>query len=174
VARFIEKPSRERAAEMVAQGYLWNSGIFVWRVGDFLDEVRARTPEVAGALDQYAGAHPDLPRFFREVQPISVDVGVLERSQRVYVIPGDFGWDDVGTWAALHRVRSRDAAGNVTHGSTTLVDATDNVVYAEGGRAVLYGVSDLVVLVHQGLTVVTTRDRSADLKQLIEQLPPHA
>ena len=98
VERFVEKPDRETAQRMVAEGFLWNSGIFVWRVGDFLDEVRALTPEVAPALDAAGG---DIGRFFAAVKPISVDVGVLERSRRVLVLPGDFGWDDVGTWAAL-------------------------------------------------------------------------
>jgi mannose-1-phosphate guanylyltransferase len=172
VARFVEKPSRERAAEMVASGYLWNSGIFVWRVGDFLDEIAAHTPEVAPALASIDDA-PDAPaRFFAAVKPISVDVGVLERSARVFVVPGDFGWDDVGTWASLHRVRRPDAHGNVASGTVFAADAANNVVHAEGNAVVLFGVSDLVVITRNGLTVVTTRERSADLKNLVEALPP--
>ena len=169
VAQFVEKPSRERAAEMVREGYLWNSGIFVWRVGDFLREVRAHTPEVAPALAQ---AHGDIVRFFSSVQSISVDVGVLERTERVVVIPGSFGWDDVGTWAALARVRDQDAAGNASNGPVHVVDAHDNVVHAEAGDVVLYGVRDLVVVVRDGLTLVTTKERAADLKTLLDQLPP--
>lgn len=169
VAEFVEKPNRERATEMVRDGYLWNSGIFVWCVGDFLQEVRAHTPEVATAL---ADAPADIERFFSSVTSISVDVGVLERSSRVVVIPGDFGWDDVGTWAALARVRERDADGNAANGLVHLVDASDNVVQAEGNAVVLYGVSDLVVVVRDGLTLVTTTDKAADLKTLLEALPP--
>lgn len=171
VARFVEKPSRERAAEMCEQGYLWNSGIFVWRVGDFLDEVRALTPEVAPALATFGGANPDLAKFFDAVQSISVDVGVLERSERIFVIPGDFEWDDVGTWASLRRVRRQDASGNVVHGTGYLVDSRDTVVYSDGGTVVTYGVSDLVVVTREGLTVVTTIDKAADLKTLIDALP---
>lgn len=175
VRRFVEKPSRDRAAEMVVAGYLWNSGIFVWRVGDFLAEVRALTPELANALAVAASEPATLEpvRFFDAVlAPVSVDVGVLERSARVMVLPGDFGWDDVGTWASLHRVRQPDRAGNVASGVVHLADATGNVVHAEGSAVVLYGVSDLVVITRDGLTVVTTRDRSADLKSLVEHLPP--
>ncbi|MEN9818456.1 MAG: putative mannose-phosphate guanylyltransferase, partial [Gemmatimonadota bacterium] len=103
VARFVEKPDRPRAAQMVADGFLWNSGIFAWRAGDLLDEVAALTPEVAPAL---AAAGDDLAAFFAGVRtPVAIDVGVMERSARVLVLRGDFGWDDVGTWAALHRVR---------------------------------------------------------------------
>jgi mannose-1-phosphate guanylyltransferase len=172
VRRFIEKPTRERAVELCANACLWNSGIFVWRVGDFLDEVRKHTPEVAHALDEVDGTPDSLGRFFASVKSVSVDVGVLERSDCVYVIPGDFGWDDVGTWASLHRVRAQDGHGNVVSGSAVVSDATNNVVHAEGNAVVLFGVSDLVVVTRDGLTLVTTRDRSVDLKGLIESLPP--
>lgn len=169
VAEFVEKPGAERAGQMVREGYLWNSGIFVWRVADFLAEVRTHCREVAPALD----AHPDdLEKFFTAVRnPIAVDVGVLERSDRVAVIPGDFGWDDVGTWAALRRVRSADSAGNVMSGLVHAVDSAGNVVHAEGNEVVLYGVSDLVVVTHDGLTLVTTTQHAADLKQLLTALP---
>lgn len=169
VARFVEKPDRETAGRLVREGYLWNSGIFVWRADDFLDEVRALTPEVSPALS----AGTDIARFFQLTQSTSVDVGVLERSTRVMVLPGDFGWDDVGTWASLRRVRARDAAGNAANGDVHAVDAHDNVVHAEGNTVVLYGVSDLVVVTRDGLTVVTTVDRAVDLKTLIEALPAH-
>jgi mannose-1-phosphate guanylyltransferase len=172
VEQFVEKPNRARAVEMVNAGYLWNSGIFVWRVADFLREVDAHTPEVAPALRAARAAGLDGATFFSRVQSVSVDVGVLERSQRVLVVPGSFGWDDVGTWAALRRVRPTDAAGNAVHGLVHAEDAAGNVVYADGNAVVLYGVSDLVVVTKDGLTVVTTVDRSADLKSLVESLPP--
>ena len=169
VARFVEKPDRAGAERMQKEGYLWNSGIFVWRVGDFLDAINEHTPEVAPALK---GAGDDIKRFFSTVRPISVDVGVLERSDKVMVLRGDFGWDDVGTWAALARVRTPDAQGNASIGRTFLHDAKHNVVHAEGNTVVLYGVSDLVVVTREGLTFVTTLDRAADLKKLLEALPP--
>jgi mannose-1-phosphate guanylyltransferase len=170
VARFVEKPDRVRAAAMVADGYLWNSGIFVWRVGDFLSEVQAHTPEIAPHL---AAHRADLAGFFAAVTTgIAVDVGVLERSSRVLVLRGDFGWDDVGTWAALRRVRPSDEQGNAVVGPVHALEARDNVVHADGNAVVLYGVSDLVVVTRAGLTLVTTIDRASDLKKLIESLPP--
>ncbi len=168
VTRFVEKPNRVRAESMMNEGYLWNSGIFAWRVGDFLDEVRAHTPEVSKALPR---AENGLAEFFNAVVPVSVDVGVLERSNRVRVLSGDFGWDDVGTWGALRRVKPEDDSGNVTSGNVFALDARGNVVYAEGSAVVLYGVSDLVVVTRDGLTLVTTADRSADLKTLVDSLP---
>ena len=128
------------------------------------------TPEIAPHL----AAHPnDLAGFFGAITSgIAVDVGVMERSKRVIVLPGDFGWDDVGTWAALRRVRVRDANGNASSGDVHVLDATNNVVHADGSAVVLYGVQDLVVVSRDGLTLVTTTDRAADLKKLIESLPP--
>ena len=171
VARFVEKPDRARAEWMLHEGYLWNSGIFVWRVSDFLSEVNAHTPEISAALA--ANRDRGLAAFFDAVVPISVDVGVLERSGRVRVVSGDFGWDDVGTWGALRRVKAEDENGNVTSGDVFALDSTGSVIHAEGNSVVLYGVSDLVVVTRGGLTVVTTTDRSADLKTLIDSLPAH-
>jgi mannose-1-phosphate guanylyltransferase len=170
VARFVEKPDRERAEAMVRDGFLWNSGIFVWRAGDFLDEIAAHTPEIAPHL----AAHPDdVAGFFGAIEkPIAVDVGVMERSRRVLVLPGDFGWDDVGTWAALKRVRACDERGNAMSGIVHALESSDNVVHAEGNAVVLYGVRDLVVVSRPGLTLVTTTERASDLKQLIDTLPP--
>jgi len=170
VARFVEKPDRATAERMVRDGFLWNSGIFVWRVKDFLAEVNAHSPEIAAGLRSEAAA--DINRFFAAVQPITVDYAVMERSARVLVLPGDFGWDDVGTWGALHRVRRLDATHNAVAGSVHAVEARDNVVHAESGTVVLYGVHDLVVVTRPGLTLVTTRERAADLKTLLERLPP--
>ncbi len=169
VQKFEEKPKGDRARKLVDEGFLWNSGIFVWRVGDFLSEVRTHCHEVARSLRDSEDA--DIDEFFAGVQPISVDEGVLERSARVLVLPGDFGWDDVGTWAALHRVRARDADGNATSGAVNVVESRDNVVYAERNTVVLYGVSDLVVVSRPGLTMVTTRDKAAALKTLLDSLP---
>jgi mannose-1-phosphate guanylyltransferase len=171
VKSFVEKPPRERAEQMWNQGFLWNSGIFAWRVGDFLDEVRSHAHEIAPALQK----HPNsLQKFFAAIpKPVPVDTAVLERSKRVMVLPGDFGWDDVGTWGSLRRVRERDAHGNAVSGGAHVLDAANNVVHSDDGQqVVLYGVNDLVVIARDGLTVVTTVDKSVDLKRLVESLPP--
>jgi mannose-1-phosphate guanylyltransferase len=171
VARFVEKPDRDRAEAMVRDGFLWNSGIFVWRAGDFLDEIAALTPEIAPHL---AAHRNDVAGFFGAVErPIAVDVGVMERSSRVLVLRGDFGWDDVGTWAALRRVRACDERGNALNGLVHAIESSDNVVHSNGNAIILYGVRDLVVVSRDGLTLVTTTERASDLKQLIDALPAH-
>ena len=170
VARFVEKPDIPRATQMVADGYLWNSGIFAWRAQDLLDEVMAVTPELGAALANVAAG---AEAFFGAVTGgVSIDVGVLERSRRVLVLAGDFGWDDVGTWAALQRVRRHDADGNANFGRVVTQRSARNVVHAEGSAVVLYGVSDLVVVVRDGVTLVTTVDLAHDLKSLVDHLPP--
>jgi mannose-1-phosphate guanylyltransferase len=169
VARFAEKPSQERANALVAEGAMWNSGIFAWPVDVFLDELAALCPSVARPL---AAAGDDASAFFAGVKdPIAVDVGVLERSSKVFVLPGSFGWNDVGTWAALRGVRASDADGNVAHGRVQLRDSADNVVYAAGAHVVLYGVRGLVVVEHDGVVLVTTEEKARNLKPLLETLP---
>lgn len=96
---------------------------------------------------------------------------MLERSAEVAVLPGAFGWDDVGTWAALRRVRPLDAHGNAVHGRVVSVDAGANVVHTDSATVVLYGVRDLVVAVRDGVVLVTTVDRATDLKPLVAHLP---
>ena len=95
----------------------------------------------------------------------------MERSRRVLVLPGDFAWDDVGTWGALGRVRACDESGNANTGRVHALDARRNVVHAGGNAVVVYGVDDLVIVTGDGLTLVTTVDRSSDLKSLIDSLP---
>ena len=170
VKRFVEKPDVQTAQKLRADGYLWNSGIFIWTVGDFLSEVRQHAVELKKAMSLSEDA--DASEFFSSVaKPVSVDNAVLERSRNVAVLRGDFGWDDVGTWSALARVRDKDEFGNVTTGDAHLLDSADNVVHADGGQVVMYGVENLVVVVHKGLTLVTTREKAADLKRLVESLP---
>ena len=170
VARFTEKPSSEEAARLVASGALWNSGLFAWTAARFLAETRAVATEISGVLAQLeAGAVQD---FFSNVTPIAVDCSHFERSDRVAVVPGNFPWDDVGTWGALSRVRSQDNSGNVLVGDTVQRDASNCVVWAEDGAVVIDGVQGLVVVQANGVTLVTTTERSAHLKQLLTSLPP--
>ena len=170
VARFTEKPSREEAERLISGGALWNSGLFAWRAARLLGEVAAHTPEIARALALLDAGQ--VVRFFAEVTPIAIDTGLLERSDRVAVIPADFPWDDVGTWDALGRVRERDPSGNATHGPAHLVDATGCVVWSSRIPIVVAGVKDLVVVEANGRILVMHRSRTGDLKKVLEQLPP--
>ena len=168
VRRFVEKPDAETAATYVASGrHLWNTGIFVWRAADLLDAVRGLSPEMGAALPALEPGGDGVEAFFDRVEPVSVDVGVLERAANVEVAVGEFTWDDVGTWGALARSREPDEAGNVASGDVALVEAYDNIVWSEDGRVVLFGVDDLVVVRSGDEVLVTRRDLAADLKRAL-------
>jgi mannose-1-phosphate guanylyltransferase len=171
VDAFVEKPGLDVARQYVDSGnYLWNSGIFVWRAARLLDEVRAATPELAGLLPLLDAG--DAAEFFAVAPRLSIDEGVLERSDRVGVMDATFEWDDVGTWDAVGRTRAADGRGNVTQGDAALVDSDGCVVWNEGAEpVVVFGVRDLTVVRAGGVTLVLPRDRAADLKTLLDALP---
>ncbi|HLU25574.1 MAG TPA: sugar phosphate nucleotidyltransferase [Longimicrobiales bacterium] len=172
VLDFVEKPDRDTAQEYLLRGdFLWNSGLFVWPVRFFLDQIRTHTPELATLL-------PLLDRgedaeFFDRAPELSIDVGLLERSDRVAVARATFRWDDVGTWDAVGRTLPTDAAGNVRVGDAHVVDSENCIAWSEDGSVVVFGARDLVVVRTGRLTLVLPRERSADLKVLLEAIPEH-
>lgn len=170
VRTFREKPDQSTARQLVAEGALWNSGLFAWTARRFLEEIRQHAPEVAVALPRLEA--DDAAGFFAAVGAVAVDVAVLERSTRVRTIRGTFPWDDLGTWDALMRVRATDSTGNVTQGPVHSVDAGGCVAWAdEDTPIVLDGVRDLVVIHANGRILVMHRARAADLKRTLERLP---
>jgi mannose-1-phosphate guanylyltransferase len=169
VARFVEKPDAATATRFVASDrFLWNTGIFVWRPDDLLDEIRAVAPDLGAALDRLPEG-PDA--FFAAAPTVTIDEGVLERSGRVAVVFAGFEWDDVGSWAALLRVRERTAEGNVLVGDAHAVDCRYTLVWADGGPVITFGLDQAVVVRAGSLVLVTTRERAADLKRLLARLP---
>ncbi len=169
VDSFVEKPDAVTAAHYVASGYRWNSGIFIWPVATFLDEVRAHSPEIRGALHHLERG--DVAAFFREAETVTVDVAVLEPSLRVGSIDATFQWDDVGSWESLSRTRAADDGGNVCEGDVFLLNAARNIVVAESGRIVLAGVQNLLVVQTDHVTLVMPRSEADKMKQYLEQLP---
>jgi len=169
VRRFVEKPPPELAAELIARGALWNSGLFAWTATRFVTEVRTHARELSDALP--ALGRDDVAGFFAGVTAVSIDTGVLERSDRVAVLRAGYEWDDVGTWAALARVNPTDAAGNFAQGRAAFVDTSSCVVWADGPPVVLAGVEDLVVVQANGITLVASREAAGDLKRVLANLP---
>jgi mannose-1-phosphate guanylyltransferase len=167
VNAFHEKPDAETAARYVDEGYLWNTGIFIWKAATFLEELAAHAPEVAEHLPLLEHGSE---AFFEAVPSSVVDKAVMERSERVATLRATFSWDDVGSWEALSRTRSSDAEGNVTHGNAKIVDGSGNIVFGEGGRVVLFGVDDLVVVRTDDTTLVLPRDRTPDFKTLLAEV----
>ncbi|MEN9508723.1 MAG: hypothetical protein RLZZ621_1286 [Gemmatimonadota bacterium] len=169
VEHFVEKPHAALADVLIDKGALWNTGIFVWRARIVLEELAAHTPEIAQALTTLEAG--DLATFAQLVTSVSIDRGLLERSARVVVIPSEFAWDDVGTWASLRRVRELDDTGNGVMGHVHCIDASGNVIHADGGCVVVYGVSGMIVVSIDGLTFVTSLEKATDLAPLLNALP---
>jgi mannose-1-phosphate guanylyltransferase len=170
VEAFVEKPDRATAERYIAEGCLWNTGIFIWPAALLLAELRRHTPELAELLPLLDGG--DVESFFDRTPNLSIDEGLLERSDRVAVLRAEFRWDDVGAWDAVGRNRAGDAAGNVGAGDTHFVDAQDCIAWADEGSVVVYGASDLVVVRTRHITFVAPRARTAELKRLLAALPP--
>lgn len=167
--RYVEKPSEHDAATMIAEGCRWHSGILIGSAETILAQLREHTPEVRDGLDALAVGN--LPSYVGMVRATSLERGLLERTNRLLLIQGDFGWDDVGTWASLRRARELDDDGNGAVGNVHFVEADCNVVHAERGTVVVYGVSRMLVVTLDGLTFVTSLDRATDLRPLLDALP---
>ncbi len=172
VSEFVEKPGPVAAAALVREGALWHSGMIIGSAREFRDALAMYVPEVSGGLRQLASG--DVAGFSATARPVSIERGLLERIGRLVVMAPEFGWDDIGTWAGLRRVRELDDTGNGALGDVHFVDSTGNVVHAERGTVVLFGVSQLLVVTRPGITFVTTLERAADLKPLLDSLPGSA
>lgn len=170
VARFVEKPDAARALDLIAAGALWNSGLFAWTASRLRAEVERHTPELSVALAALDAG--DVARFFTMVTPVSIDVGVLERSNAVAVVQGAFHWDDVGTWEALARVREHGSGDNVLVGPVHAHDAADCIAWSDGEPIVLFGVRDIVVVRANGRVLVMNRAEASRLKEALDTLPP--
>ncbi|AUX48973.1 mannose-1-phosphate guanylyltransferase [Sorangium cellulosum] len=189
VLRFVEKPNRERAAEFVASGrFLWNAGMFIFRAGDMTAAIRAHLPALADGLDEIdraaaQGAEAEaeaVMRVFPRLPAVSIDHGVMEHVGGLAVVPGDFGWSDLGSWQSAWELAGKDDQGNSAPDGTVLVDARDNHVVdlrarPEGGAEVrrviaLVGVEGLVVVETDDALLVVPRDRAQDVKHVVDAL----
>jgi mannose-1-phosphate guanylyltransferase/mannose-6-phosphate isomerase len=178
VAAFVEKPDLATAQQYVVSGeYFWNSGMFLFRAADFLDELQALRPDILdasrAALD---AATPDLdfvrldPVAFESCPSESVDYAVMEHTRRAAVVPADMAWNDIGAWSALWDVAEKDSQGNAIRGDVMLEDARDNFVRAETRMVALLGVSDLVVVETADVVLVAKKDQVQDVKKLVDRL----
>ncbi|WP_437967567.1 sugar phosphate nucleotidyltransferase [Sorangium sp. So ce260] len=188
VLRFVEKPSRERAAEFVASGrFLWNAGMFIFRAGDMRAAIRAHLPALAEGLDEIdraaalgaAAEEEAVLRVFPRLPAVSIDHGVMEHVDGLAVVPGDFGWSDLGSWQSAWELAEKDERGNSAPAGSVLVDAQGNHLVdlrARGGGApddrviALVGVEGLVVVETDDALLIVPRDRAQDVKHVVDAL----
>jgi mannose-1-phosphate guanylyltransferase len=171
VARFVEKPDRDRAQDYLdSDAYLWNAGMLVSTVDTILTELDRHAPELMTPLREAFGGDR-LARAFAELEAASIDYAVMEKTDAAYVVEGDFGWDDIGDWAALERLLPRqDGVVHTVFGAHAGHDASGNIVYTDGPDDVLvaYGVENLVIVKRGDTVLIVPKDRAAEIKTLLE------
>jgi len=172
VVRFVEKPDEARAREYLATGrFGWNAGIFIWSAEHFLREADRLQPELAAFVRDWAPGAGWAEKF-AALPKISVDYALMEKAAQVWTAWAGFDWDDVGTWTALPAHFGKDAEGNTVHGSTLIVDGSNNIVVSNGRTIALYGVDDLVVVETPDAILVCPRSKAQEIKSLHAKLPP--
>jgi mannose-1-phosphate guanylyltransferase/mannose-6-phosphate isomerase len=178
VERFVEKPDRKRAEKYLATGkYVWNSGMFVWRASIVVEELRRYAPglaaagtEIANAMSAPAVEEARLRELYERAESVSIDYAVMERSKRVAVVPAEFGWSDVGSWAALDDIAAKDERGNIITGRVVNVDSQRSIVYAQDRVVATIGLDNLVVVDTPDATLVCAKDRAQDVRKVVDAL----
>jgi mannose-1-phosphate guanylyltransferase len=177
VGRFHEKPDPGTAKRLVEEGWFWNSGMFVWKAAVILERIERHLPEHFEAVRTLAGSFgtsrtpAEMERAYSRMPKISIDYGVMEKTEDALMVPADFNWSDVGSWSALGSIRPADPDGNVVDATWSGVDTRDCILIGEKGRIIAtVGCEDLVVVQTPDATLVAPKGRLDSLKALVEKL----
>lgn len=182
VLRFVEKPTADKAQEYLASGnFLWNSGMFCFTAGTVLNELQAHAPDVAFSVSacwESIKAHQSVDAAmleipvdtFNNVPDISIDYAVMEKSNRVVVVPSDFGWSDIGSWNAVRDLTSPDEANNRAVGEVMFVDSTNTFVQSEDRLVATVGIDNLMIVDTPDALLVAHPDRAQDVKKVVARL----
>ncbi|MCZ7834532.1 MULTISPECIES: mannose-1-phosphate guanyltransferase [Atlantibacter] len=178
VAEFVEKPDLDTAQRYVSSAeYYWNSGMFLFRAGRYLEELAKFRPDILDACENAMNVmDPDL-NFIRVDEAAflacpeeSIDYAVMERTADAVVVPMDAGWSDVGSWSSLWEISNRTPEGNVHHGDVISHQTENSYVYAESGLVTTVGVKDLVVVQTKDAVLIADRNQVQDVKKVVEQI----
>jgi len=178
VVRFAEKPNRDKAEAYVGSGdYYWNSGIFIWRADRFVEEMARHLPghhkglsEISRLLEDGTGSSDRIEEIYGSLESISVDYGIMERGDRVVVIPAAMGWSDVGSWETVRELLDKDENGNVLQGDVLALDTRDCLVRSEDRLVATLGVEGLVVVDTTDALLVCSEARSQEVRAIAERL----
>jgi mannose-1-phosphate guanylyltransferase / mannose-6-phosphate isomerase len=178
IAAFIEKPDLPKAQQFLRDGgYLWNSGMFLFKAGRYVEELERHAPDIAqSARAALAAAQPDLDfvrvdqKAFEACRSDSIDYAVMEKTRDAAVVPMDAGWSDVGSWSALHEALPADEQGNVMKGDVLAEDSSGCYLYAENRLVSVVGLKDHVVVETKDAILVAPKDRVQDVKKLVARL----
>ncbi|TVR14690.1 MAG: mannose-1-phosphate guanylyltransferase [Balneolaceae bacterium] len=176
VKNFTEKPELARARDFLKSGdYLWNSGIFIWKVSAIVDAFRQYLPEIFEQMEKLASSEKkesDINTFYHKCPSISIDYGIMEKAEHVHVVPASFGWNDVGSWKAVHELADKDEAGNAIGDSTVILqDASGNLVDVASGKTIaLVGVDNVAVVETDDAILVLNLDKAQDVKEVVDEI----
>ncbi len=177
VERFVEKPDLETAKNyLAAEQYLWNSGMFIWKVSSILKALETYLPETCAGLRKIQaaigteGEQEVLEREFSALRSESIDYGVMEKAKDIYTLSGSFGWDDVGSWLAVERLRKSNEFGNVVSGNAVTVDTKNCIV--QGGKRLIaaVGLEDVIVVDADDAILICEKDSAGEIKKVLENL----
>lgn len=177
VDRFVEKPSLEIAKEYLAsEEYLWNSGMFIWKVSSILKNMNKYMPDTYDALkkiQEVIGTETEetvLEKEFYGIQSQSIDYGIMEKAEDIYILPGTFGWDDVGSWLAVERIKKTNEFGNVVNGNIITVNTHNCIIQGEKKLIATVGLEDMIVVDTEDATLICSKDHAGDIKKVLENL----
>jgi mannose-1-phosphate guanylyltransferase len=177
VKKFVEKPNIDKAKEYLASGrYLWNSGMFVWKLSTILQKFKDLLPSVYNGTMKIGQAFntPEyqqiLERCFNEFESESVDYGIMERSNHIYTVPGNFGWDDVGSWLALERIEKTNENGNTVRGDVITINTKNSIII--GGKKLIaaIGIEDMIMVDTDDAILICAKDSAQDVKKVVDNL----
>jgi len=177
VLEFVEKPDLERANAYIESGnYAWNSGMFVWKASTILRYFEKLLPDIYDKLmiimeTMGTGSEYEVIQAVYDTIPkISIDYGIMERADSVYMLEGDFGWNDIGSFDALKALYESDENGNVVRGENVLIDSFDNVIVGNGKMIATVGVDNLIIVQTEDALLVCAKDRAQDVKEVVSVL----
>ena len=177
VEKFVEKPDREKAREYLdSEQYLWNSGMFIWKISSILNNFKKHLPNMYNGLmnikDSLGCENEDfvLEKEFRNFESESIDYGILEKAENIYVVSGTFGWDDVGSWLAVERINSPNEFGNVIKGNIITVDTKSSIIQGTDKLIAAVGLRDLIVVDTDDAILICAKDSAGDIKKVLENL----
>jgi mannose-1-phosphate guanylyltransferase len=178
VDRFVEKPGRETAEAYLAEGgYSWNGGIFLFRAGAFLDALQEHAPDILEAvIKSMDSAERSANRIYPNQHDFAaspsqaVDYAVMEKADKVAVVPVEMGWSDVGSWDALHAISERDGGENAHVGEVVAIDTTGCMIRSEGPLVTAVGVKDLIVIATPDAVLILPRGESQEVKRAVDAL----
>lgn len=177
VDRFVEKPSLEVAKDYLATGeYLWNSGMFVWKVSSILKNLSKYMPVTYNGLktiyDSIGTEEEEavLESEFTAFDSQSIDYGVMEKAEDIYILPGTFGWDDVGSWLAVGRIKKTNEWGNVVDGNIITINTSNSVI--QGGKKLIaaVGLNDMIIVDTEDATLICSKEHAGEIKKVLENL----